>query len=87
MYCKISLLEYKLRLVLNHFFIHLLDVLLEEALDHLSLELECCRDQSRLWSPGLRSQSYHLGDLELLQIGFNSVNIYALYNSLGNRNQ
>ena len=68
--------------ILNHFFIHLLDVSLEEALDHLPLQLEGCRHQTRLWGPGLRDQSHHFGDLELLKVGFYSVNIYAFDNSL-----
>ena len=67
---------------LNHFFIHLLNVLLKEALDHLPLEFEGCRNQARLRCPGLRDKSHHFGNFKLLKIGFNSMHIYAFDNSL-----
>ena len=63
---------------LNHFFIHLLNVLLKEALDHLPLEFEGGCDHSRLGGPGLRHQGHHLGDFKLFQIGFDSMGIDVL---------
>ena len=67
---------------LNHFFIHLLNILLKETLYHLPLEFEGCSDQAGLRSPGLGHESHHFGDFKLLKIGFNSMHIYAFDNSL-----
>ena len=68
--------------ILNHLLVHLVNVLLEEALDHLPLEFEGSSHQSRLGSPNLRSQCHHLGDLKFLEIGFDSMNIDALQHCL-----
>ena len=63
---------------LNHFFIHLIDVLLETILNYFPLQFKSSRDQPRFWSPSFWNQSHHFWDFKLLQVGFNSVDINTL---------